>query len=98
MAKIDLSKVSTEQLWAELEKRKVKENFTWYYINLGEAYDLINPEDEARTFKTLNGEKKLRAMLMDHAENELADCFNDTESSFWQDTDDYDDFFVDENN
>lgn len=97
MAKIDLSKVSTEQLWAELTKRKVKENFTWYYINLGEAYDLINPEDEPRSFKTLNGEKKLRAKLMDDAENALAECFCDTEVSFWEDTEEYDDFFVDEN-
>jgi hypothetical protein len=98
MAKINLSKVSTDQLWAELQKRKVKENFTYYYIDLGYAYDRINPEDEPRNFKTLNGEKKLRAKMMDDAEDALAQCFSDTEMSFWEDSEEYDDFFVDENN
>jgi hypothetical protein len=98
MAKINLSKVSTEALWAELEKRKEKENFTWYYINLGEAYDRINPPDDPRRFKTLKGEQKLRAQIRQDAENELGDLFWDTETGFWEsDCGGYDDYFVDDN-
>jgi hypothetical protein len=99
MAKIDLSKVTTEQLWAELTKRKAKENFTWYYIDLGEAYDRINPSDEPRRFKTLKGEDQLRKRILLDAENDLQDLFWDAEVGFW-DSDVgyyYDDFFVDEN-
>lgn len=99
MAKINLSKVSTHELWSELDKRKAKENFTWYYIDLGEAYDRINPADEPRRFKTLKGEAKLRKQLMIDADNDLQDLFFDAEVGFW-DSDVgyyYDDFFVDEN-
>ena len=98
MAKINLSKVSTNQLWAELEKRKEKEKFTWYYIDLGIAYDRINPEDEPRTFKTLKGESQLRAKMLAEAEGDLADCFSETENTWWENIEEYDEFFVDENN
>jgi len=98
MAKVNLSKISTEDLWAELTKRKEKENFTWYYINLEDAYQLINPDDEPRTFKTLNGEKKLRNYIRNDAENDLMDLFGETEVGFWEsDCGGYDVFFVDEN-
>lgn len=99
MAKINLSKICTEALWVELKIRKQKENFTWYYIDLQEAYQQINPEDEPRTFKTLNGEKKLRNQIRNDAEGDLQDLFAESEIGFWEsDCSGYDDFFVDENN
>jgi hypothetical protein len=94
MSKVDLSKVSTSALWGELSRRKEKENFSWYYIDLGEALERINPSDDPRKYKTLKGEEKLRRQ---EADDGLQDLLFDNEMSWWENDEQYDDFFVDEN-
>lgn len=96
MAKLDLSKVSTDRLWAELRLRKEKENFTWYYIDLGEAFDRIVGDEDPRKFKTLKGPEKLRKQILQEASDDLQDLLSDNEVSFWECDENYDHFFVDE--
>jgi hypothetical protein len=97
MSKVDLSKVSTSALWGELSRRKEKENFSWYYIDLGEALERINPSDDPRKYKTLKGEEKLRRLMRQEADDGLQDLLFDNEMSWWENDEQYDDFFVDEN-
>lgn len=97
MKKVNLSKVCTEALWVELNKRKQKENFSWYYIDLGEAMERINPSHDPRRFKTLKGEEQLRRLMWQEANEGMQDYLFETEMSWWENDNRYDDFFVDEN-